>query len=182
MYRQKFKTNKTQTSHTNATIQRNKRTGSQIREKSNNSLLPPTGNPHQVSLFQRKSPKRRGNKLPGCTHPGLTLLCAVPQLPNFTPRLTAKRWGSRLRLGGLEGKPSGQVVPAAARALPENAPTGAASGTWQGSWVAGPPQFVPKSKPALLAPDRPINGEAVAGEGTATLLGKMGDQEPSCPS
>lgn len=87
--------------------------------------------------------------------------------------------------GILKGRSSGQVVPAAARALPKNSPTGA-DHKQQGSWPASPKLI--ESKVVLLAARQAskLRGELL-GQGRAAFYSekKMADQclhEPSSPS
>lgn len=80
----------------------------------------------QIGLFQRKSPKRRRNRVPNCTRPqrDLRLLFGACLLPNIDSLFQLPSAGTTsAALGSFEGRASGQVVLPAARALPPNPPT-----------------------------------------------------------
>ena len=87
--------------------------------------LPPTGYLKQVGLFRRKSPKRKGYKIPSCTQGSDLPYCIEPISSQMSiPCSNCQALGQLVLLWRiLKGISSGQVIPPAVRALSENFPT-----------------------------------------------------------
>ena len=105
--KKKLKTSKTQTANIKASIQRNKWTGSQIRQKSN-SFLSSTGYPTQrqnkLAYSREKAPERK-HTFQLYTLEWLTLLCWARRLPNADPLFQLPCSGaSSAALGNSEGQ------------------------------------------------------------------------------
>ena len=116
--------------HTNASIQINQSTNwVKVQRLFSLSNRVPHSDIKQISLFRRgKHPKRRKFKF--CLYiPEHVPYCMEPRSSQISiPCSSCQVLGQPVLLSGiLKGRSSGQVVPAAARALPENPQSGPAS-------------------------------------------------------
>ena len=112
----------------------------------------PHSNTKQIGLFWRKSPKRSGNKVPGCTRRSDLPYCKEPVGSQTSiPCSNCQARGQPGPLCGvLKGRSSRRVVPAAARALPGRSPKAGWEPRAARLGLAAP-KLVTKSKLALLA-------------------------------
>lgn len=175
----KYKTNKTQTAHTNATIQINQSTNwVKVQQLFSLSNRVPQSNIKQIRLFRRgKYPKRWKLKfcldipehLPYCMEP-LSSQMSIPCSSCQALRQPGSLWVI------LKGRYSEQVVPAAATAFLENSslPGQLVTNRKTPGWLHQNVLLSSSSSHSLQ--DRSIRLRGV-GQGTAIVFGKSADRE-----